>query len=64
MAVSKISQLAQGGGANAASFSGMKSALKLMGILDNDAVSQPLRALTHQEKQGIPAILGELGLST
>ena len=64
MAVSKISQLAQGGGANAASFSGMKSALKIMGILDNDAVSQPLRPLTQQEKQGIPAILEELGIST
>ena len=63
MAVSKIAQLAQGGGANAASFSGMKSALKIMGILDNDTVSQPLRPLTPEEKQGIPAILEELGIS-
>ena len=63
MAVSKISQLAQGGGANAASFSGMKAALKIMGILDNDTVSQPLRPLTPEEKQGIPAILEELGIS-
>ena len=63
MAVSKISQLAQGGGPNAASFSGMKAALKIMGILDNDTVSQPLRPLTPEEKQGIPAILEELGIS-
>ena len=63
MAVSKIAQLAQGGGANAASFSGMKSALKIMGILDNDTVSQPLRPLTPEEKQEIPAILEELGIS-
>ena len=59
----KISQLAKGGGANAASFSGMKSALKLMGVLENDAVTRPMRPLTEEEKQGIPAILNELGLS-
>ena len=60
---SRISQLAKGGGANAASFSGMKSALKLMGVLENDAVTRPMRPLTEEEKQGIPAILNELGLS-
>ncbi len=60
----KIAQLAKGGGPNAASFSGMKSALKLMGILDRDTVSRPLRPMTEQEKEGIPAILQELGLSS
>ena len=59
----KIAQLAKGGGPNAASFSGMKSALKLMGVLDDDTVSRPLRPMTEQEKEGIPAILQELGLS-
>ena len=59
----RISQLAKSGGANAASFSGMKSALKLMGVLENDAVTRPMRPLTEEEKQGIPAILNELGLS-
>lgn len=59
----KIFQLAKGGGPNAASFSGMKSALKLMGVLENDAVTRPMRSLTEEEKQGIPAILNELGLS-
>ena len=63
MAAQKISQLAQGGGANAASFAGMKSALKQMRIIDDDTVSRPLRPLTGEEKEGIPAILQELGLA-
>jgi len=63
IAASKISQLAKGGGTNAAAFSGMKSALKYMGILDSDTVSRPLRPLTDEEKQGIPAILEEVGLA-
>ena len=58
----RVAQLAQGGGPNAASFSGMKSALKLMGVLDNDTVSRPLRPMTEQEKESIPGILQELGL--
>ncbi len=60
----KVAQLAKGDGPNAASFSGMKSALKLMGVLDNDTVSRPLRPMTEREKEGIPAILRELGLSS
>ena len=60
----KVALLAKGGGPNAAAFSGMKSALKLMGILDSDTVSRPLRPLTEQEKEGIPSILNEMGLST
>ena len=59
----KIFQLAKGGGANAASFSGMKSALKLMGILESDTVTRPMRRLTEGEKEGIPEILHALGLS-
>jgi dihydrodipicolinate synthase/N-acetylneuraminate lyase len=41
----------------------MKSALKIMGVLDSDTVTRPMRAMTESEKQGIPAILRELGLS-
>lgn len=58
----KISRLAKSGGPNAASLSGLKSALKIMGVLDNDTVSRPLRPLTSEERQGIPAILEELNL--
>ena len=63
IAATKIRSLAKGGGTDAASLSGMKSALKIMGILDHDTVSRPLRPLTEDEKQRIPAILQELGLS-
>lgn len=59
----KIGGLAKGGGPNAASFSGMKSALKIMGVIDHDNVTRPMRPLTDEEKQGIPAILDELGLT-
>lgn len=59
----KIFSLAKGGGANSASFSGMKSALKHMGVLETDTVTRPMRPLTEGEKEGIPAILQELGLS-
>jgi 4-hydroxy-tetrahydrodipicolinate synthase len=58
----KIQRVAQGGSANAASFAGMKAALKLMGVLDDDTVSRPLRPLTAEEKEQIPAILKELDL--
>jgi 4-hydroxy-tetrahydrodipicolinate synthase len=57
-----IARLSKGGGPNAASLAGMKSALKVMGVLDSDTVSRPLRPLTSEEKQGIPGILSELGL--
>ena len=54
--------LAKGGCANAASFSGMKSALRQMGVIDSDRVTRPLRPLTEDEKKGIPAILREVGI--
>lgn len=63
IASQKLARLAQGGGPNAASFAGMKSALKHMGVIDHDAVSRPLRPFTDAEKAGIPPILKELGLA-
>ncbi len=57
-----ISRIAKGGGANAASFSAMKSSLKLMGVLDSDTVSRPLRPLTEDEKKELPAVLKKLDL--
>ena len=62
MVATKLQGLAKGGGPNAASFSGMKTALKIMGILDHDTVTRPLRPLDEEEKQPIPALLRELGL--
>ncbi len=63
MAAAGIFRIAKGGGPNAASLAGMKSALKVMGVLDSDTVSRPLRPLTDDEKQRIPGILDGLGLS-
>ena len=57
-----IQRFARAGGPNAASFSGMKSALKIMGVLDSDTVSRPMRPLNDEEKEGIPALLDELDL--
>ncbi len=62
MAASKMMHLAKGGGPNASSFSGMKSALKHMGVIDSDTVTRPLRPLTEDEKQEIPEILREVGI--
>ena len=59
----KLQRLANGGGPNAASFSGMKAALKIMGILDHDTVTRPLRPLNEEEKQFIPTLLRELELT-
>ncbi len=53
----RIAYLAKGGGQNAASLSGMKSVLKIMGVLDSDTVSRSMRPLTDEEKQGIPGTL-------
>ena len=62
IAATKVMRLAKGGCANAASFSGMKSALRQMGVIDSDAVTRPLRPLTEDEKKEIPAILREVGI--
>jgi dihydrodipicolinate synthase/N-acetylneuraminate lyase len=59
----KIGGVAKGGGANAASFGGMKAALKQMGVIDHDTTSRPFRQLTDEEKSQIPPILEELGLT-
>ncbi len=62
MMTQKLLRLAQGSGRNAASVSGIKSALKIMGIIDYDTVTSPMRALTEDEKAQIPEILRSVGL--
>ena len=59
----KVGAVARGGGANAASFGGMKAALKHMGVIDHDTTSRPFRPLTDDEKAQILPILEELGLT-
>ncbi|MCE2457953.1 MAG: dihydrodipicolinate synthase family protein [Dehalococcoidia bacterium] len=58
----KVGAVAKGGSANAASFGGMKAALKQMGVIDHDIMSRPFRQLTEEEKSQIPPILEDLGL--
>ena len=58
----KIRNLSKGGGFDAANLASMKAALKMMGIIEHDLMSRPLRRLTDEEKQGIPEILKELNL--
>ena len=62
MLATDLPRIAKGGGPDSARLSGMKSALKIMGVLDHDTVSRPMRPLTEEEKQQIPPLLKELGL--
>ena len=64
IAASRIHSLAKGGGPNSSRLAGMKSALKMMGIIDHDTMTRPLRPLTEEEKEPIPGILSELDLAT
>jgi 4-hydroxy-tetrahydrodipicolinate synthase len=59
---SKIMSLGKAGCANAGTLSGMKSALKIMGILDHDTVCRPMRPYTDDEKALIKPILKDCGL--
>lgn len=63
IAAQKVGAVARGGGANAASFGGMKAALKHLGVIDHDLTTRPFRQLTDGEKAEIPPILEELGLA-
>jgi len=63
IAAQKVGAVARGGGANAASFGGMKAALKHLGVIDHDLTTRPFRQLTDDEKAEIPPILEELGLA-
>ena len=59
----RITKLATGGGMNAGSFSGMKAALKKIGIIEHDTVTRPLRPLTTEEQDLINPIIKEINLS-
>ena len=43
------------------SFGGLKAALKLLGVIDHDTLTAPLRPLTEEQKARIPALLNKLG---
>ncbi len=60
--LAKVLRLAQAGAVHASTISGLKSALKIMGIIDHDTVTQPLRPLSQEEKDQIPPLLQAAGL--
>jgi len=60
--MSRLSRLSKTGGLHAGQYSGLKSALTLLGIIDHDTVTRPLKSLTEEEKQQVPGILKDLGL--
>lgn len=59
----KIQNLIKTASINGASFAGYKAALAFMGIIDHDTVTRPFRSLTEEEREPIPSILAELGLT-
>lgn len=60
--LAKVLRLAQAGAVHGSMISGLKSALKIMGIIDHDTVTQPLRTLSQEEKDQIPPLLQAAGL--
>lgn len=59
----KVLRLTQAGAVHSSTISGLKSALKIMGIIDHDSVTQPLRSLSQEEKDQIPPLLQAAGLA-
>ncbi|MDA1188244.1 MAG: dihydrodipicolinate synthase family protein [Chloroflexi bacterium] len=62
MIADKIQKLGAGGSLQASIYSGLKAALKLMGVIDHDTITRPLRSLNETERKAIPALLRELEL--
>lgn len=64
MAAGKVMNLTKDGASAGGGFSGMKAALKIMGVIEHDLVTAPFRSLSDDEKRAIPPLLQELGLSS
>ena len=58
----KLLSFSKGRSSTAASFSGIKSALKHIGIIKYETISKPLKGLTKEEQKQIPDLLKTLGL--
>lgn len=61
MIADRVGKLALAGSVPS-TFAGLKTALKLIGVIEHDAVARPTRSLTKEEASPIPGILRELGL--
>ena len=62
LAATRVTRI-QAGGSAGSGFSGLKCALKVMGIIEHDTVSAPFQGLDEAEKEKIPALLEETGLA-
>ncbi len=62
MAAGKVMNLSKDGPSAGGGFSGMKAALKIMGVIEHDVVTAPFRSLNESEKMAVPALVDELGL--
>ena len=58
----KILSFSSGRSSTAASFSGIKSALKYLGVINHETMSKPLKSLTTEEQSRIPVLLKTLDL--
>lgn len=58
----KILSFSSGRSSTAASFSGIKSALKYLGVIKHETMSKPLKSLTIEEQSRIPVLLKTLDL--
>jgi 4-hydroxy-tetrahydrodipicolinate synthase len=58
----RAARIADLGSGQAGHFGALKTALKLLGVIDHDTLSAPMRALTDEQKAQIPELLKKLGL--
>ena len=62
LASGALQRVPQGGSVNSNNLASMKASLVILGVLDHDTMSRPMRELTAEEKEALPPILRELGL--
>ncbi len=60
LAATRVTQLASG--SNGTGYAALKSALKVMGVIEHDMVSAPFRPLDDAAQAQLPPLLEELGL--
>ena len=61
--LSAIRVMRLGGAGSAGVYSGLKSALKILGVIDHNTISVPFRPLGPSEMNQIPLLLDEIGIS-
>ncbi len=59
LAAARLTTLGSG---RSGSFAGLKAALKLLGVIDHDTLTAPMRPRTDEQKAAIPDLLKTIGL--